>query len=183
MKSANGFIELVILMAFLVGAVPLIVALVNVASFNEYEYLDDKSVVSMSGDIDYREIDANNDGKIDYLVPEKYGSFTIDPSAAVLLTVINDDFCPEDGRNISYRFNGTGHEGFGLLNSSYQKHNLNIVDGWVSKRFTALSQIRNSVQPYADDYYNYGDKLYLAWDPATDNWVIQDNYVYIWEMK
>lgn len=185
MKSSNGFIELVILMSFLVGALPLLVSLVNLASFNDYEYLEDKSVVSMNSYIDYRSIDTNGDGVVDYEVPERYGSFTIDPSAAVLLPVVNDDFCPTEGRNISYRFNGTNREGFGFIReeNAVARRELSITNGWVSKRFIQLSGVIKDVQPWAQSYYPDNKKLYMTWDPYKDVWVIQDNYVYIWEMK
>lgn len=188
MKSASGYIELVVLLSLLVGSLPLIVSLVTVASTNNYTYMTDKSVVSMNSYIDYREIDHDGDGTADYIVPEKYGSFTINPSAAVLLTIVNDDFCPDQGRNISYRFNGNGIEGFGFIEEGditdpSLKYELNITDGWISKKFNSLVNVINNVEPDVRNYYDGDQKLHLCWDPNLDKWVIQDNYVYIWEMR
>lgn len=189
MKSTSGFIELVLIIAFLAGALPLIVQLMNIANFNEYKYMEDKSVVKMNSYIDYRLIDTNGDGVADMEVPEKYGSFTIEPAAAILISIVNDDFCPETGRLIDYRFNGTGTEGFGLIKASdipasaHRSYSLNITDGWVSKRVNAQRSVINEVQDDARAYYDSESKLYLAWDPELDRWVIQDNYVYIWEME
>ena len=51
------------------------------------------------------------------------------------------------------------------------------------KLIHGYNQIINEVQDDARAYYDGESKLYLAWDPELDRWVIQDNYVYIWEME
>lgn len=137
-KASNGMIELVFMIVFMVAAVPLLITLLRVQNAESMQYFQDKSTYEKPDIIGY------TGGVPSYI--DLSAGIPLEYSAAVFIPLIQDKYCPEEARSISYfydydtkyshRLNGT---------SQWVNHlDVNVDDMWRSKRTGVFSTVINS---------------------------------------
>ncbi|MBR3599545.1 MAG: hypothetical protein IKL53_06675 [Lachnospiraceae bacterium] len=151
MKATDGFIELVIVVAFFLAGIPLLTNLVVSISKTEYTYLDDKTTMEIE-DISY-------DGYIN-----------IDFATAQLMTAVQDDFVPEEARDYVYLV-------YGEDTNEPSKFEVNVEDGWYVKRNTAMQQQLSTVNTNGIWSSHRGDIYVLEYDWYNNKWLVTNKFV------
>ena len=177
MKSMTSMYELIIIIVFMMCSVPLILMLVRQADTSEFNYLDDKSSINLQDSIVFDE-----DG-----VPQGYCAIQFDIGTAIAIPIVNDDYCPAQGRWVDYYFdskvrNYTQNEyeswctsksiSLGSGEDNMIDSTLYIVDSWESEKNDAFSDLLNSVgvPSMVNGYKN--KVLNLYWNGNLDRWLI-----------
>lgn len=188
MKAHTGFMELIIIMAFIVAGVPLLLSLVRVCNNSEFNYLDDKTIYSMADTIEY--VPGTN-------IPTNLAPIKLDYGAAQLIAILQDDYCPDDGKLVNWKLNANVPSGEyktetagittytpvnPILIPGYSTTNtLTITRGWLAKRANTFSALHNNVASSMRP--NANDPFYLVWDYSSDCWMITHEFVNIFEEK
>ncbi len=183
MKASQGFSELIIIMAFMIACVPLLLTLVRTCNNSEMEYLNDKTIYKMTDSVEWV-LDDNNGHKI--YVPTNLAPISLDYGGAQVMAVLQDDYCPDDGRQ--YYFNFDADSIYSTINSGTDA-NIQVVGGWSAKHVTEWTkQLSLSLKPAMVE-----DRMYIVWnanipDATTGEvghcWMIvnsKDNFVNIFE--
>lgn len=180
MKAHSGLMELVIIIAMMVGSVPLLTTLVITCSRTKMSYLDDKTIYKMSDSIEWVEQNVNGSKT---LVPTSLAPISIDYGGAQAIAIVNDEYCPSDGRLIYYDYTAdsifTGH--------NTNTPSLSITYGWKSLMMSnwgqQLGYVKNgtTISSLDDAYKN--SKCYLIWSATDKHWVITTKFVNIFEVK
>lgn len=149
---SEGFTELVLIFFFMLGGIPLLIALVVTCNNSEMHYLNDKSVYDMSTSIDYVwDKDTNNDGIVDsqdgpaLLVPINMSPLQLSYGESLILLVIQDDMGPDgngtepgDVMNIAWDFNmsklGQSSTSSGVVGSD-GAFLIPVTKGWAGKKY------------------------------------------------
>jgi hypothetical protein len=172
MKSSSGMLELVILMAFIVAGIPLMVSLMVTANKSKYNYMDDKTVYDVANSVEFRYDAATNS-----YMPVNLSPIHLDSGGAQVIALLQDDFCPDDGKNISYKLTASHTDGTNAAHATVTPtFNLNITRGWYTKRFNKFSDLHSLVGP-ATRSLGAGDVYYLVWDKSSDCWMVTHEFV------
>ena len=173
MKAHTGFIELVIMMAMMVACVPLLCTLVVTCDRTKMNYLEDKTIYKMSDSVEWDKSVVN--GKT-VLVPSTLAPIGIDYGGAQIIALVNDDYCPDDGKIIRYNYDADS------VNSPFNDTTdakLEITDGWKAQYSIYWgNQLGDS--DYASSLYNphvnaitgEADELCIVWNTANKCWMI-----------
>lgn len=198
MKNHTSLLELVIITSLLVAAVPLLVQLVTVCNKSTYDFLDDKTLVNKSSYIEYEIVD-DGSGR-DLYVPKDMRGISMDLGDTFIIPLIQDDYCPNEGRKVFYDLGTTDKTLDAKSNSFITRRDyifepsssenisnyLNITNGWKSRKIDETSRIFNNTMFVVDD----GTKLktskdiqvspvYLVWNYKANCWVLTYNNILI----
>lgn len=172
MKSSTGMLELVIIIAFIVAATPLLVSLIRTGNASKYNYLDDKTVYDMANSVEYQYDAATNT-----YYPVNLAPIHVDAGGMQLIALIQDDYCPESGKKIDYAFDVARVDGTNVAgNAVTPTASLEIVRGWYTRRFNAYADMHTKVWPAAKAK-GVTNTYYMIWDYAHDKWIITNEFV------
>lgn len=180
MKAHTGLLELIIVMALLVGCVPLFSQLMIKCQRTEYVYMTDKSLVEKSSFIEYETANVNG---VDMLVPKDLRGVHMPFAAAVALPYIQDDYMPDDGRVVLFDFSNPSQlvsrgQSIGLtgVNSQYL---LTASLGYKAYRIDNTKKLfDNNVAKATSSFTASFDKnreSYLIWNYVDECWVVSFN--------
>lgn len=183
MKAHTGLFELVLIVIFIVACVPLLITLVITCNRSKFRYLDDKTVYSMGGIVEYV-YDSNTNS---YL-PVNLAPIKLDMGGAQLIALIQDDYCPEDGLKVNWKLSATSPDGSN--SAGYVDHigypsinnTLTITRGWYTKRGNAFRSLHNTVRGPMVATGAEGP-FYLVWDYKADCWMVTHEFINIFEEK
>lgn len=162
MKVHTGYLELVIIIALMIACVPLLCTLMYTCNSTKMSYLDDKTIYKMSDSVTWET--ATIDGR-QTLVPSTLAPISIDYGGAQIIAVVNDDYCPEDGKVIHYDYDSSSI--YSSFNASTDAV-LKITDGWKALKSKAWSeQLSLSLNSSLRD-----KQMYLVWNAETKCWMI-----------
>lgn len=180
MKAHTGLMELVIIMALLVGCVPLFTQLVIKCQKTEYQYMSDKSLVEKSSFIEYESLDVNGS---QVLIPKDLRGVYMPFAAAVALPYIQDDYVPDSGKTILFEFNNPSlfvsrGQSIGVTGSNFP-YVLSIASGYKAYRAGNTKRLfDNNVARANNNFTTSFDKnreSYLMWNYVDNCWVITFN--------
>lgn len=185
MKASQGYFELVIIMAFMVAGLPLLMTLVYACHSSEMNYLEDKTIYKMSDSVEWILYDANGN-KV--YVPDNLAPLSVDYGGAQIMAVIQDDYCPKDGRLYYYNYDASSIYSF--INVSTDAK-VSVTSGWGAQCTAGwTNQLGLSLKPTM-----VNDSMYIVWNaniPDDANgvvghcWMIvdsKDNFINIFEEK
>lgn len=191
MKATTGFMELVIVMVFMIAAVPLIITLVATCNSSHVTYLDDKTMYDMSGAIEY-ERDA--DGR---MIPKDMLTIHTDAAGAFLIAVVNDDYCPKEACEVVYDLGYNNYDlsdttSYGVYrNTAVTSSNiLRMERGYKAVRNSkfgaicnnAVTRVGGSNPTVRKAFNNNADRdYYLIYNTKLDCWVVTMNPVNIFD--
>ncbi len=182
MKAHTGFIELVLILSMMVACVPLLMTLVITCNRTKMNYLSDKTVYKISDSIEW--VEQNVNGK-KTLVPSTLAPIGIDYGGAQIIALINDDYCPEDGKFIYYSYDT---DSVFTAHSEQTTPSLSIVDGWKAQYNTYWSQqmgetVNDSTVLSSLNNTYKNSKCYLVWSAVDKKWVITSKFVNVYETR
>ena len=178
MKAHTGLFELVIIVVFIIGATPLLMSLVLTCNKSKFNYLDDKTVYEMNDTVEYV-----YDAVTRSYVPINLSPISLDYGGAQLISLLQDDYCPDSGKSIAFKLtashpDGTDDSGNAVIPVS----TINITRGWYTKRTDAFSTLHNTVSGHLKSVGVDGP-FYLVWDYKNNTWMITHEFVNIFEEK
>lgn len=183
MKAHTGFFELIIIVAFVVACVPLLMSLMLACNRSKFRYLDDKTVYSMGGTVEY--VYSSDTGQ---MVPVNLAPIKLDKGGAQAIALIQDDYCPESGMLVNWKLtashpDGTDSAGAVVpLTYAGQTNTLSITRGWRTKRADAFDSLHRLVSGPMNAVGADGP-FYLVWDYEANCWMITHEFVNIFEVK
>lgn len=177
MKVNNGLLQLLIVITIMVAGLPLLSMLMRQCQLSKFNYLDDKTTYTLDASIDYREV--TSDAGTKTYIPVNLSCLTLDYGAAIALAHVNDDYCPNTGRVVTYAFN-SGHILDKLNLTNKEAKTLRIVDNWDAHKYNEYNDIITHVNTNSNKS-NYGNKeLYLVWNSRSGCWVTTSNFINIY---
>lgn len=193
MKAHSGFFDLIMVMVFIVAAVPLLLSLVRVCNNSEYRYLDDKTTYTMAESVEYVTVTSPTGGK--KMVPVNLAPIRLDYGAAQVIALIQDDYCPSSGTRLNWKLTANtpwGYDTVAAANVPYIKkqasdvNTLVITKGWTAKRVDQFGALHNAVSApmkIVNGAQTAKDVFYLVWDFEADCWMITHEFVNIFEER
>lgn len=178
MKAHTGLFELVIIVAFIIGATPLLMSLVTVCNNSKFRYLDDKTVYEMNDTVEYV-----YDAVTRSYLPVNLSPIRLDYGGAQLIALLQDDYCPDSGKKVAFKLtashpDGTNNSGSAVVPVT----TLNITRGWYTRRTDAFSSLHNVVSgPMKTS--GVDGPFYLVWDYKNDVWMVTHEFINIFEEK
>ena len=168
-KTNNGFMQLIIVMTFMIANLPLLMLLMRQCSLSSFNYLDDKTMYTISSSIEPGDGVAGD--------PQNLACIRMDFGAAVSLACTNDVYCPVDGRVVKYTTQSKHI--LDTLNVGESK-TLRIVKNWETVKTSEFSDV---IMNYAVDSNKVAfsnKKMYLIWNAQEDCWMITPNFINIY---
>ena len=183
MKGWHGFIELILIMVFVVAGIPLLLTLIMVLNRSKFNYLDDKTIYSMTSTSDMY---LASDGKY---YPVNLVPVNTDFGGALCLSLVQDDYCPDEAKEVLWMYHCddvteskelmTDSLDYTTGNCCYELH---IADGWFGRRQDAFVSQYNgtqsggvsmscNLQDQRKEYLSEG-RLYLAYNNTEKAWMI-----------
>lgn len=188
MKAHTGFFELVIIMVFIVAGVPLMMALMKTCQKSQYDYMEDKTVYKMGSVVEY-----NYDPITKSYVPTNLAPINLDYGAAMLLAIVQDDYCPESGKIVNWKLTANSPSGerrqpSGLYTPvdpilwGSRTNTITFRRGWnVVRNDEFVSLVNNTAAPMKSA--GIDGPFYLVWDYTNDSWMITHEFVNIFEER
>lgn len=100
MKAWNGFFELVLVAVFIMAGIPLLMSLLYAMNRSKFNYLDDKTIYSISSVQDDMYLDETNG----MLYPSAMLPIHTDFGGALALALIQDDYCPDQAKQVAWSY-------------------------------------------------------------------------------
>lgn len=180
MKAHTDMFNLILVMVFIVAAVPLMISLVYTCNKSKFRYLDDKTVYSMRDIVEY--VEQPSTGQ---MVPVNLSPLRLDKGGTQLIALIQDDYCPEQGMKVNWKLTANKPDGTNngtaitpLVSVGQPSGNtLTIRRGWYTRKNDAFSALHNAV---SGSMANDG-VFYLVWDYDADCWMITSQFINIFE--
>lgn len=178
MKAWTGYIELIIIMVFIIAGVPLFLALVYTCNKSSFNYLADKTIYNIS----------NNEGM--YLAsdgryyPVAMLPIRVDYGGAIAMALVQDNYCPAGGNNLAYAYNTD------IINSEFFNASppevvdptvngngaiwgsVKLVDGWQGHKLDAFDSIKNRIDTEVIRNTWSNQRLFLAYNYKEKAWMI-----------
>lgn len=152
--KGNGLIELIFIIVFMVTGLPLLIQVVRTMELDKMTYLDDKSIYQLPSTLEISEVDGEI---VIWAGQTDYNHTTLNTAGVILISAVQDDYCPADGYAIRYPA--------GLLT---EQHDLEISKGWRGLRYNKFSDILNRLpDSYRDT--NRSAKWAMVWNPDYFN--------------
>lgn len=183
MKSWSGFIELIIIMVFIMAGVPLLLSLVLVLNRSKFNYLEDKTIYSINSN---NEVYLASDNRY---YPVVLAPISTDFGGALCMALVQDDYCPDEARDVLWMYHSDDNSEAKQFMSdplNYETGNccaeMHITKGWFGRRQDVFTSLYNgtqsggynlscNLQGQRIDYLAEG-KLYLAYNYTEKAWVI-----------
>lgn len=177
MKPSVGLTELIIIIAIMVGSLPLLYSLILVCNNTKMDYLADKTTYQVSDSVEW-ELITYSDGRKAY-VPSTLAPIPLDYCGAQLMCVVNDDYCPEDGQIVRFSWDNNSV----LTNVNDNDAMLMITGGrvanWLSDWTKQLNGDGVHVGSLNPAYLH--EDLYLVWNTEAKQWMITSKFINIFE--
>jgi hypothetical protein len=172
MKVQTGLAELILIVSMMVASIPLLCTLVRVCNTTQMDYLSDKTVYKVSDSVDWtlQTIDGHK-----VLVPTSLAPVSIDYGGAQILAIINDEYCPSEGRLVRYSYNTNS-----VFSSCISGNNKLVLTDDVYKNKTDEWKAQLSA---TSNWSLAGTNLYLVWNAKDEQWMITSQYVNIFEER
>ena len=180
MKGIQGFMDLIILVVFMMASVPLLVTLIITSNKTKMNYLEDKTMFTLTDSIEY-DLQEINGRKV--YMPKSLAPLSLDYGGAQVLALIQDDYCPDDGTNVYYDYDANSV--FTTINPLTDA-NLVITDSWKTVREAKWQEVlsksistNTAESPNTFDkrsYEKFGNQmLNIIWSANQKCWVITYN--------
>lgn len=160
--KGSGFLELVVIMVFLMASVPLLISLVNNRS--DYSYLEDKSMTTYVVEHSSAEtvIDAT--------------SLKLNAAQVIFLPVVNDNYCPYPG-NVTFletrQYTSGKVNGVSLFNSGERL----ILDTNLHNNIGSITVYRKNVDMKTSNYRQSARQEFNKWNAPSG--VVEGVYKYV----
>lgn len=180
MKAHTGLMELVLIMALLVGCIPLFTQLVIKCSNTEYHYMSDKSIVEKSSFVEYETTVING---VQMLIPTDLRGIHMPFAAAMAMPYVQDDYVPDSGKIVLFDFKNPSllvsrGQALGLTGGNLP-YVLSTSVGYKAYRIENTSRLfTNNVNKAIGSFTDSFDKnkeAYLMWNYADKCWVVTFN--------
>jgi len=180
MKSHTSLLELILIMALLVGCLPLFTQLIIKCQKTEYIYMSDKSLVKKSSFIEYEPTTING---VETLIPKDLRGVHMPYAAAMALPYVQDDYVPDEGKVVLFDFYNPSllvsrGQAIGLTGTNSQ-YLLSTSPGYKAFRIDNTKKLfDNNVARANSSFGTNFDKnreSYLIWNYADNCWVVSFN--------
>lgn len=185
MKAWSGFFELILITVFIIACIPLMMSLIYAMNHSKFNYLDDKTIYSLSMSQDEMFLDSSTG----LYYPNAMLPIHTDFGGALALALVQDDYCPDEAKIIAWSYGneepneyltkipaiadtGSNPEAPELKN--YEWGRLEIHSGWQGIKTDRYYTIKNRVAiGKIPNTYVIGDKpLYLVYNYRDKCWMV-----------
>lgn len=175
MKSLFAYMDLLMLVVFMLFGVTLIANVATQCRKSSMEYLDDKTLYTIGESMEWVEV-TDVDGTTRW-VPYDASALRVDIGGAICLALIQDDYCPAEARKIEYLYEADSPT---YATTASPNSTLQIVTGWRTLKIAEFEGVLAEAGTNAIvDLYN-GKDLYLVWNIDRDNWMITSKFINIY---
>lgn len=164
--KATGFIELVIIMASLVVGLPLFLLTIVSANNMSTAYIADKSTWNVAADIEYEFTDEGVLIPVTHITPQR-----LTLAQATVLAYVQDEYSPDDGRNVDYNFDSKS-----TVDTTDPDYSYSIPAHSRGYRY-ANDGLINAVAPIDKIEERKTKNFYYVYNSARDTWMITNEFI------
>ena len=174
MKALFAYMDLILLVVFMLFGLPLIINIATVSRNSSMSYMDDKTLYTIGDNMEWIEV---GEGEEKRWVPSDASALKTDFGGALCSALVQDDYCPADGRKVEYLLNADSTR---YAETASSNGTLQIVTGWRTLRLAEFDGVLAEIGTNAN-FNTYRDKnLYIVWNVDRDCWMVTGKFVNIY---